>query len=163
MSLTHCGVSYSNTPFTFSLSILIPSGPITTPKNPTSLTFYLHFSGFTYRSFSSSLLITSATNSSYSSSISIPTITSSINTATFPILIKSLNSSFIMIWNIAGELVSLKNITIGSKGPSSVVKATFYLSSSLILTLLYPHLKSIFIKIFFIPIFSKTSDIKGRG
>ena len=38
VSLTPLGVSYSNTSFTFSFSILILSGPITTSKN---LTFYL--------------------------------------------------------------------------------------------------------------------------
>jgi len=55
------------------------------------------------------------------------------------------------------------DITVGSKDPSGVVNAAFYLSPSLILTLLYPHLRSIFVKTFFIPIFSNTSNIKGRG
>ena len=161
MFLTHFGVSHSKTPFTFTSSILIPSGPITTPKNLTSLTFYLHFSSFIYKSFSSNLLITFATNSSCPSSISVPTIMSSMNTATFPVLIKSLNNSFIIAWKVAGEFVNPKNITIGSKNPSGVVNAAFYLSPSLILMLLYPHLKSIFMNIFFVPIFSKTSKISG--
>jgi len=52
---------------------------------------------------------------------------------------------------------------MGSKDPSSVVNTAFYSSPSLILTLLYPYLRSIFVKTFFIPIFSNTSDIKGKG
>jgi len=60
-----------------------------------------------------------------------------------------------MAWNVAGEFVNPKNITIGSKDPSGVVNAAFYSSPSLILILLYPHLKSIFVKIFFVPMFSK--------
>ena len=81
MSLTHFGVSHSNTSFTFSFSILIPSGPITTPKNSIFYIFHSYFSGFTYKSFSSNFLITSTTISLCISSISIPTITLSIKTA----------------------------------------------------------------------------------
>ena len=136
MSLTHFGVSQSNTPFTFSSSIFIPSSPIITPKNPTSLTFYLHFSGFTYRLFSSNLFITSATSSSCSSSISVSTITSSIKAATFLVLIKSLSNSFIIAWKVAGEFVNPKNMTVGSKDPSGVVNAAFHSSPSFICTLL---------------------------
>jgi hypothetical protein len=41
--------------------------------------------------------------------------------------------------NIAGELVSPKNIMVGSNNPSLVMKAAFHLSPSLIRTLLYPQ------------------------
>ena len=68
-----------------------------------------------------------------------------------------------MVWNVAGEFVNLKNITVGSKDPSGIVNAAFHSSPSLIHMLLYPHLRSIFVKTFFIPIFSKTSDIKESG
>jgi len=50
---------------------------------------------------------------------------------------------FIMVWNVAGELVRLKNMTVGLKSPSFVMKATFHLSSSLMSTSLYPHSTSI--------------------
>ena len=35
-----------------------------------------------------------------------------------------------MVWNVAGELVSPKNITVGSNGPLFVLKAAFHQSSS---------------------------------
>ena len=136
MSLTHFSVSQSNTSFTFFSSILIFSSPTTTPRNPTSLIFYLHFSGFTYKLFSSNLFTTSATILSCHSSSCVPTITSSIKAATFPIFIKSLSNLFIMVQNMAGEFINPKNITMGSKDPSEIVKAAFHSSPSLILTLL---------------------------
>src|SRR6266404_4777799 len=52
---------------------------------------------------------------------------------------------FIIIWNVAGELVSPKNITVGSNSPSGVRKVAFHSSPSLILILLYPHLTSTFV------------------
>jgi hypothetical protein len=50
---------------------------------------------------------------------------------------------FIIVWKVAGELVRPKNMTVGSKSPSFVMKAAFHLSSSLMRTSLYPHLTSI--------------------
>ena len=136
MSLTQFGVSQSNISFTFSSFILIPSSLITTSKNLTSLTFYLYFSGFTYKLFSANLFTTFSTNSSYHFSPSIPIITLSINAATFPIFIKSLSNLFIIAWNVASEFVNPKNMTVGSKDLSGVVKAAFHSSPSFILTLL---------------------------
>ena len=46
---------------------------------------------------------------------------------------------FIIIWNVTGEFVSPKNITVGSNNPSRVRKAAFHLSPGLILILLYPQ------------------------
>jgi hypothetical protein len=46
---------------------------------------------------------------------------------------------FIIVQKVAGELVSLKNITMGSNSPSFMMKAAFHSSPSLIWTLLYPH------------------------
>ena len=46
----------------FSSSIFILSGPITTHKKSISLTFHLHFSGFTYKFFSSILFNISSTS-----------------------------------------------------------------------------------------------------
>ena len=44
-----------------------------------------------------------------------------------------------MVWNVAGELVSPKNITVGLKSPLFVMKAALYRSSSIIYTVLYPQ------------------------
>ncbi len=49
---------------------------------------------------------------------------------------------FIIIWNVAGEFVSPKNITVGSNSPLGVRKAAFHSSPSLIRMLLYSHLMS---------------------
>ena len=163
MSLTPFRVGQFNISFTFSFFILILSGPITTPKNSTFLIFHLYFSGFTYRSFYASLFITSSTISSCSSSSSIPTIILLMKLTTFPVLIKSLRISFIIVWNIARKFVSSKSITVGSNDLSRVVNATFYLSFSFIHTLLYFYYKSIFINTFFILIFSTISEIGDKG
>src|SRR6266850_3891472 len=52
---------------------------------------------------------------------------------------------FIIIWNVAGELVSPKNITVGSNRPSCVRNAAFHLSPSLMRILLYPQRISNFV------------------
>ena len=57
-------------------------------------------------------------------------------TCTFPSTITGLKMAFIIIWKVASEFVNPKNITVGSKSPSLVMKATFSLSPSLILMLL---------------------------
>ena len=72
----------------------------------TSLIFYLYFSSFTYRLFSTNIFTTSSITSSYPSSSSILTIILSMKLATSLVLIKSYRISFIIVWNIAGELVS---------------------------------------------------------
>src|SRR6267142_2989653 len=53
---------------------------------------------------------------------------------------------FIIIWNVAGELVSPKNITVGSNRPSCVRNTAFHSSPSLMQTLLYPQRISNFVK-----------------
>src|SRR6266446_1436489 len=53
---------------------------------------------------------------------------------------------FIIIWKVAGEFVSPKNITVGSNNPLGVRNAAFHSSPSLILMLLYPHRTSTFVK-----------------
>ena len=59
MSFTFLGSSQLSTSSTFSFSISIPLGPMMTPRNPIFFTFYTHFSGLTYKLFSSNLLIMS--------------------------------------------------------------------------------------------------------
>ena len=44
-----------------------------------------------------------------------------------------------MVWKVAGELVSPKNITVGLYNPSLVMNAAFHPSFSLMRTSLYPH------------------------
>jgi hypothetical protein len=51
----------------------------------------------------------------------------------------SANIEFIIVWKVAGELVSPKNIMVGSNSPLLVIKAAFHSSPFLIRTLLYPH------------------------
>ena len=63
-----------------------------------------------------------------------------------PLAIRSLKIVFIIVWNVAGELVSPKNMTVGSKSPSGVKNAAFDSSPGLIRMLLYPHLMSNFVK-----------------
>ena len=126
MFLTYFGVSQSRTSFTFSSSIFISSGPITTPKNSTSLTFHLHFSGFTYKLFSASLLTTFSTNLLCPSYISVLMITLFIKLATLLVLMKSYRILFIIVWNIVSELVSPKNIIISLNDSSSIVNAVFH-------------------------------------
>src|SRR5260370_41576894 len=53
---------------------------------------------------------------------------------------------FIIIWKVAGELVSPKNMTIGSKSPLGVRNAAFGSSPGLMRMLLYPHLMSNLVK-----------------
>ena len=43
-----------------------------------------------------------------------------------PSAIMSWKKLFMNRWNVAGELVSLKNMTIGSKSPLWVMKAAFH-------------------------------------
>src|SRR5882724_9933850 len=58
---------------------------------------------------------------------------------TTPSSMSSLKMSFIIVWNVAGLFVRLKNMTRGSKRPQFVQKAAFHSSPSLIQTLLYPQ------------------------
>ena len=143
-------------------SIFILFSSVTTPKNLTFLTFHLHFSSFTYKSFSASLFITFFTNLSCFSSFSVLIIMLSIKLATLLVLMKSCSILFIMVWNVTGEFVRPKNITVSSNDPSSIMNATFHLSLSFIYTLLYSHLMSIFVNTFLVPIFSTMSNIRGK-
>ena len=52
---------------------------------------------------------------------------------------------FIIIWNIASELVKPKHMTLGSNNPSGVRNAAFHSSPGFIRMLLYPHLTSNFV------------------
>ena len=147
----------------FHLFFLVSSGPITTLKNPTFFIFHLHFSGFTYRSFSANLFTTSSTISSYLSYVSVSIIILLIKLATFLVLMRSHRISFIIVWKVTSEFVNLKNITVGSNNLSGVVNTLFYLSSSFIHTLLYLYFRSIFVNTLFVPMFSTISKIKDKG
>src|SRR5258708_31609354 len=59
-----------------------------------------------------------------------------------PWLMKSGRMSFIIVWNVAGELQRLKKITWGSYSPCFVANTAFHLSPSWIWTLLKSHWRS---------------------
>src|SRR6266478_1516482 len=70
---------------------------------------------------------------------------SSIYTDSHPWVTSVRKMVFIIIWKVAGEFVSPKNITVGSNSPSGVRNVAFHSSPSLIRMLLYPHLTSTFV------------------
>ena len=74
-----------------------------------------------------------------------------------------LNMSFIIAWNVAGELHNPKYMTVGSNRPHSVMKAAFHSSPSLIRTLLKPHRRSIFVKYLAPCSLAIKSSILGNG
>ena len=80
-------------------------------------------------------------------------------------MIRSWKIVFIIIWNVARELHSLKNMTRHSYSPYLVKNAVFHSSLSTTLMLLYPHLTSNFEKILApdLVIVLITSPIRGRG
>src|SRR6266851_2976958 len=82
---------------------------------------------------------------------------------TFPSLMRSQKIVFIIVWNMAGELVSLKNMIVGSYRPSLIIKATFHQSFSLIRTLLYPHSMSNPVNKVQLYSQSVSCGIRGRG
>ena len=53
---------------------------------------------------------------------------SSMYTVSYPAQILSLKMAFIIAWNVAGELVRPKNMTVSSNSPSFVTKAAFHIS-----------------------------------
>ena len=61
---------------------------------------------------------------------------SSIYTDSHPCATSDRKIVFIIRWNVAGEFVRPKNITVGSNRPSGVRKAAFHSSPSLIRMLL---------------------------
>ena len=77
--------------------------------------------------------------------------------------IKSFKMAFIMVWKVAGEFVSPKNITVGSKSPLLVWKAAFNSSPSFIHTLLYPQRTSSLEKTLDPFSLSTSSCINGKG
>ena len=155
------GSGQLNTPFTFFFSISIPFSPITTPRNPIFFTFYTHFSGLTYKSFSSNLFNTFSTISSCPSFVSVPTNILFTNAATLPSFIKSLKILFIITWNVASKFVIPKNITVGSKDPICIANILFHSSPFFILILLNLYLRSILVNTFLLPMLSINSVING--
>jgi len=76
---------------------------------------------------------------------------------------RSLNRSFIIAWKVAGEFVNPKYMIVGLYAPIYIMNAAFHLSLFLILTLLYPYLKSNFVNTFLFPTPSNISAMKDRG
>ena len=123
----------------------------------------MHFSGFRYKWFCSSILSTSLTIRRCSSTVSVNTRISSMYTITCPSSICRFRMWFMNDWKVAGELVSPKNITVGSNRPRFVRNAAFHSSPSLIRILLYPHRMSIFEKTWAFFSLSMSSWISGSG
>src|SRR5258707_12483339 len=80
-----------------------------------------------------------------------------------PLWMKSWRILFIIIWNVVGELHSLKNMTVGSNSPRLVWNAAFHSSPSLIHTLLNPHQRSSTVKNLALWRWVRTSEMRGRG
>ena len=104
-----------------------------------------------------------STSLSWPSSVSVATKMSSMKVAVSSWFIRSLNRLFIIAWKVAGEFVNPKYMTMGSYALICVMNATFHLSPSLILTLLYPYLKSNFVNTFLFPTLSNMSVMRGKG
>jgi len=75
----------------------------------------------------------------------------------------SQNKLFIIVWKIAEEFVNPKYITVGSYTLMCTVNAVFYSSPFLILILLYPHLRSSFMNIFFFLLYLRYLQLKIVG
>ena len=109
-----------------------------------------------------SLLKTYSTYSPYSSSV-IKQIIISLRYAIIYLSKYSPRILLIYFQNIAGVFINLNYITNGLYSPSFNLKATFYLLPSLILISQYAYLRSIFVKIYILPILSQILLIKGKG
>ena len=80
-----------------------------------------------------------------------------------PSAISSAKIAFIIVWKVAGELVSLKNMTVGSNSPWLVMNAALCSLPSLMQILLYPHLMSTLVNLFAFWTRAISSEIKGSG
>ena len=67
------------------------------------------------------------------------------------------------VWNVAGELVRPKNMTVGSYSPLLVLKAAFHSSLSVMQILLYHHHTSILVKYLDCFNLSISSWMSGKG
>src|SRR5712671_4437803 len=137
MSVGFLGNGHSAMPLILVGSIWIVLFSNTTPKNSMHFCVNMHFSGLRYRSCFSSLSKILWTHSLWNRGSSGVAISmSSMYTVSQPSWISSLNIAFIIAWKVAGELVILKNMTVGSYRPSFVMKVAFHLSPSLMRMLL---------------------------
>ena len=144
-SRTVCGVGQSAMPFSLVRSICIVPWLKTTPKNSMDLFSKRHFSGLRNRSCFASLSKTQCTSFQCRDlSFSVCTRMSSMYIVSQPSSNSLAKITFIIVWKVAGELVSAKNITLGSYNPQFMMKAAFHSSPCLMRTLLYPHWMSNF-------------------
>ena len=68
-----------------------------------------------------------------------------------------------MVWKVAGEFVSLKNIMVGSNSPWLVMNVALCSSPFLMQMLLYPHLMSTLVNFFAFWTCAMSSEINGNG
>ena len=126
-------------PFSFPESIEILPSSITSPKYSTFVWLNSHLVSFRNRSLSCKCVRIFLVFSVNVFSSGAKRKILSMYMITMWSLIISPKMSSIIAWNVAGELHIPNNITVGSKSPLFILKATFHWSPSLILTLLYPH------------------------
>src|SRR5712672_888014 len=164
MSVGFLGYGHSATPLIFVGSIWMVLFSSMTPRNLMCFCVNMHFSGLRYRSCFSSLskiLWMHFLWNTGSSGVAMSIL--SMYTVSQPSWISSSNIVFIMAWNVAGELVMPKNMTVGSYSPSLVMNAAFHSSPFLMRTLLYPQRTSNLVKSFFILTRLINWGMRGRG
>ena len=88
---------------------------------------------------------------------------SSMYTVSHPSAISLVNIAFIIVWKVAGELVSPKNITVGLNSPLLVMNAAFHLSPFLMCMLLYPCQRSTLVNSSVPCILAISLEIRGIG
>src|SRR6266851_5215687 len=123
------GGFHSLTLLTFPCSICTVPFTTRTPRKLIWGSSKLHFSRFRYRlcssSFASIWFMIFRCHAVWSSSVS-PCCAAmciamlSMYTVMLPSVMRSWNIVFIIVWNVAGELVNLKNMTVGLYSPSFV-------------------------------------------
>ena len=125
-----------------------------------SVAWNVHFSGLTNRLFSSKHLSTSRMILSC-----LAWFVKIIRLLMYTTTTSSMSAkiSFIIAWEVAGKLHNPEYMTRGSNDLWKQVNATFHLLFSLMWTLLYPHLRSIFVNNLAPWSLSTSCAINGNG
>ena len=158
--MTLVGVFYSFTALIFSYFIFTWTFPTITPRIGISSMLKSYLDLLKHRLCFSAIFKNQIVLSSSCFFISAGITKSSIWFASTPSCNNSWKMLFIILWNVSGKLHSPKYITCGSNNPLFIKNEAFYLSSSLIHTLLYPQIKSSLLKNFASFSLSITSLIK---
>ena len=163
MSLTFIGILHSFTTLIFSCSILTCLFPTITPRIGISSILKSYFDCLKHRLCFSAIFKNLIILSSNYSIVFAGITKSSIQFASTPLWSNSQKILFIILWNIPSKLHSPKYITYGSNSPLFIRNAAFYLSPSLICTLLYLQIRSNLLKYLASLSLSITSPIRDNG